>query len=474
MINRKIFPFLILTLSGIIIFSSCKKSFLEVKPSTSLLTPDALRTEADLQVATRGMYRGMRTTTVGTTVYQLYGRELVVFGDVMADISYVSPQNSNRFVNQNKYAPTLTEGTGIWSSAYTAILRANNIINATVPANANVNQYKGEAYAARALMYFALVQYFAKPYTDNPDNLGVPIVLEDNPNLLPARSKVREVYTQIIADLNKAFDLMTIFTNSAYLNKWAAKGILAKVYLTMGDYANAKTTAVDVITNSGFTLVSMANYAAYWSNPVPRTDKVETLFEIAQDATSNSGTDALAYIYSQAGYGDLVASHDLYNSYAAGDVRTSYLKPKTRGGETAITVEKYPNVTNASEKDDIKVLRLSDVYLIAAEASARTGDEPNARKYLNDVVTRRIPGFTGYTSTGTTLINDIIEERKKELAFEGDRLLTLNRLKLPIQRSADYPADARTIPYWDYRRILAIPTQEIDANPNIEQNEGYQ
>jgi len=472
MFTKAIFIFIFIV--SVLFFSTgCKKSFLEVKPTTSLLTPDALKTEADLQVATRGMYRAMRTTTVGTTVYQLYGRELVVFGDVMADISYVSPQNSNRFVNQNKYAPTLTEGTGIWSSAYTAILRANNIINSTVPDNTNVKQYKGEAYAARALMYFMLVQYFAKPYTDNPEDLGVPIVLEDNPNLLPKRNKIKEVYNQVISDLNQAFDLMTIFTNSAYLSKWAARGILSKVYLTMGDYANAKSTAIDVINNSGFTLVSLANYAAYWSNAAPRTDKVETVFEISQDATNNSGTDALAYIYSQAGYGDLVASHDLYNSYVAGDVRTSYLKPKVRGGETAITVEKYPNVTNANEKDDIKVLRLSDVYLVAAEASYRTSSETDARKYLNDVVTRRIPGFTGYTSTGTTLINDIIEERKKELAFEGDRLLTLNRLKLPIQRSTDYPADARSIPYWDYRRILAIPTQETDANPNIEQNEGY-
>jgi hypothetical protein len=133
----------------------------------------------------------------------------------------------------------------------------------------------------------------------------------------------------------------------------------------------------------------------------------------------------------------------------------------------------YSNTNNASDKDDTKVLRLSDVYLIAAEASYWTNNETDARTYLNYVVTRRVPGFTGYTSTGATLLNDILNERRKELAFEGDRLHTLNRLKLPIQRGTDFPVAVRTIAYWDYRRILAIPLEEIQANPAIGQNEGY-
>lgn len=448
------------------LLAGCKKEFLKVTPPTSLLTEQALKTEADIQVALRGAYAGLRSSN-------LYGRNLVVFADVMADVSYVSPQNSNRFVNQYNYAPTTSEGSGIWASAYTAILRANNIINSELPASTNLNQYRGEAYAVRALMYFELVRFFAKPYTDNPDAPGVPIVLTYDPSGLPKRNSVKEVYNQIIGDLNQAFTLMTVFTNSSYFNKYAAKGLLAKVYLTIGDYANAKTAAIDVITNSGFTVVTPGAHAAYWSNPVPRTDKVETLFEVSSDATSNAGTDALPYIYSQSGYGDLMAAHDLYASYLAGDVRTAYLITKFRGGENAWTVEKYPNVNNASDKDDTKVLRLSDVYLIAAEASFRTQNETDAKTYLNYVLTRRVPGFTGYTSTGAALLDDILNERKKELAFEGDRLHTLNRLKLPVQRGADYPAAVRTIAYGDYRRILAIPLDELQANPNIEQNEGY-
>ena len=457
--------------TGLIIFgSSCGKDFLEVKPPTSLLAPDALKTEADLQVAARGMYSGMRVST-------LYGRDAILFGDLMADVTYVSPQNSNRFINQNRYTPGLQEGTGIWSAAYTVILRANNIINATVDANTNVNQAKGEAYAARALMYFDLVRFFAKPYTDDPNTLGVPIVLDYNPNLLPKRDTLKKVYSQIITDLNQAFDLMTVFTNSSYLNKWAARGLLAKVYLTMGDYVNAKAAAIDVINNSGFSVVTGANYVSYWKNPTPRTDKVETLFEVSSDIVNNAGSNSLADIYSQSGaYGDMVASHEFYGTYDTEDFRRdpTILVPKTRGGETAITVEKYSNAVNANERDDVKILRMSDVYLIAAEASYRTGNETDAKTYLNYVATRRIKNFTGYTSSGATLLNDILNERRKELAFEGDRLHTLNRLKLAIVRSTDYPVDARNIAYWDYRRILAIPLEEMQANPeNMIQNDGY-
>ena len=456
-----------MAMAALMIVASCSKDFLKVDPPTSLGVDQALKTEQDLQVAARGMYAGMRSSS-------LYGRNVPLFGDLMADVTYISAQNSNRFINQQNYTPTLSDGSGIWSAAYTVILRANNIINSTVPSNVNVNQYKGEAYATRALMYFELLRFFAKPYTENPDAPGVPLVLTYDPNSLPSRNKVKEVYAQILLDLNQAFTLMTVFTNSSYFSKWAARGLQAKVYLTMGDYTNAKAAAVDVITNSGFTVVTAANYNAYWKNAAPRTDKVETLFEITSDATNNPGTDALAYIYSQSGYGDMLAAKDLVSSYAAGDVRTSYLVKKFRGGDSVWTVEKYSNVNNASDKDDFKVLRLSDVYLIAAEASYRTGNEADALLYLNFIATKRVPGFTGYTSTGPALLADILNERRKELAFEGDRLHTLNRLKLPIQRGADFPVASRTIGYPDFRRIQAIPLDEMQANPNIEQNEGYQ
>jgi len=447
--------------------TSCKKSFLEKFPPTALPPDQALATESDLQAALRGAYSGLRGS-------DFFGRTVPLIGDLIADNAYVSLTNSGRYIAFNQYTWTVADGniSGFWTTAYTVILRANNIINADVTANANVNQYKGEAYAIRALCYFYLVRYFAKPYTDDPNSMGVPIVLEYNPAVKPPRNKVSEVYTQINNDLTQAYTLMTQFVNSTQFSKYAAKALQAKVYLTMGDKTNAKAAAVDVINNSGFTVVSAAADSAFWSVLTPRTDKVETFFEVSSDANASSGFDGLANIYNQACYGYMLCSDPLYASYAATDVRRKLLTPGTRGGLAAIFVNnKYPG-TFGSEISDTKIMRLSEVYLIAAEASL-PADEPGALTYLNYITSRR--NATAIASTGAQLFEDVIEERRKELAFEGDRYLDLQRLKRDVTRSANYPASAQTLPYSSFRRLLPIPQAEIDANENIkpQQNPGY-
>ncbi|MEK7199257.1 MAG: RagB/SusD family nutrient uptake outer membrane protein, partial [Bacteroidota bacterium] len=100
-------------------------------------------------------------------------------------------------------------------------------------------------------------------------------------------------------------------------------------------------------------------------------------------------------------------------------------------------------------------------------------NEADALTYANFVTSRR--GATAIASTGTQLFEDIITERRKELAFEGDRFHDLQRLKRDIVRSTNYPASSRTIPYSVFRRLFPIPQAEVDANPNIkpQQNAGY-
>jgi hypothetical protein len=112
------------------------------------------------------------------------------------------------------------------------------------------------------------------------------------------------------------------------------------------------------------------------------------------------------------------------------------------------------------------------MYLIAAEASL-PADETSAKTYVNYITSRR--NASAITSTGAQLFEDIINERRKELAFEGDRYLDLMRLKRDVVRSNNYPSSARNIPYSNSRRILPIPQAEIDANPAIkgQQNPGY-
>ncbi|MGZ3838923.1 MAG: RagB/SusD family nutrient uptake outer membrane protein [Flavisolibacter sp.] len=448
---------------------SCKKSFLEQLPKDSLTPAQALKDESSLVSAVNGAYAQLRAVA-------LFGRDFPVLGDLMADNTYVEKKNSGRYLIQYNYTMSSNDGIALemWSNAYTGIMRTNRIIDATVTGG-NVAAIKAEAYAIRALLYFKLVNIFAKPFTDDPNALGVPLVLHYDPYNLPGRSKVSEVYQQIVSDLKTAFQAGPAFVNSSRLSKYSIEALLAKVYLYMGDNTNAKAAAVDVINNSGFTLVSPGNYNSYWADPSFRDDKVETLFEVDADVINNNGFDDLAGIYEN-GYQDIYASSQLYNLYSATDIRQSVIIPgTTKSGSPGYIVDKYPNATNA-DRDNIKVIRLSEVYLIAAEASL-PGNETDALKYLNLLMAQRDPSFAGYSSTGAALLDDIVTERRKELAFEGDRLYDLNRLKQAINRGANpaaIPAPL-SIPYPADKRLAPIPQNEIQSNPNIagQQNPGY-
>ncbi len=454
--------------------AACKKDFIAKSPYDSLSADQALSTPSGLQDALLGAYSSLRSPS-------LFGRDFPVSGDLQADNSFVETKNAGRYLTQYNYSVTASDAvpSEMWNEAYIGILRANRVIEATVTGT-NVAQIKAQAYAIRALLYFKLVNIFARPYTDAPSALGVPLVLKYDPFYFPARSKVSEVYTQIVTDLQAAFQNAPAYSNSVTLSKYAIEGILAKVYLYEGDYANAKKAAVDVITNSGISLLSYGGYNGFWLNAAIRTDKVETLFEVDQDAINNNGYDDLGGMYYN-GYQDIYASSQLFALYSATDVRQSLLMPgKTKGGASSYIVVKYPNTLNP-DKDNLKVMRLSEVYLIAAEASL-PGNESDAKMYLNQLMAQRDPTFTGYTSTGANLLNDIVNERRKELAFEGDRLYDLNRLKLGIQRTTNAGAIAAgvnnanlAITYADYRRIAPIPQGEIQANLNIatQQNTGY-
>ena len=446
--------------------ASCEKSFLELKPPTSLTPEFALATEADLQVALRGAYSGLKSTA-------LYGRSLMVLGDMMADNTYQSALNTNRYTNFNLYNYLVTDGdvAGLWNASYSVILRANNIINSPIADNANIQQIKGEAYAIRALAYYNLVRYFGSPYTADPSKLGVPIITTYQADLKPERAKIADVYTLINKDLTQAYTLMTKFTNSSQFSKYSAKALQAKVYLAMGDKTNAKTAALDVITNSGFTAISSSAHTGYWAGVAPRTDKVETLLEISFDAVANNAFDALSYIYLQSGnYGDMLCSSELYDLFETADIRKSLYATGIRGGLASVFVNKYSSFTG--DHSDTKVIRMSEMYLIAAEASypSNTAD---ALKYVNEVTSRR--GATAIASSGSALLEAIITERRKELAFEGERYLDMQRLQRNIVRSKNYPAAALSIDFTNYRRIMPIPQGELDANPSIklQQNPGW-
>ncbi|HEY4064545.1 MAG TPA: RagB/SusD family nutrient uptake outer membrane protein [Puia sp.] len=449
--------------------ASCTKKFIDKNPNDSLAPGIALGDATQLGVALNGAYAELRSVS-------LWGRDFEITGDLSADNTFVEVKNSGRYLNQFNYNFTSADGVveGDWTAAYAGILRCNNIIDATVT---GADDIKAQALGIRAALYLKLIMLYARPYTDNPDALGVPLILHYSPSFLPTRATVKAVYTQIVTDLKTAMTTAPAYSLSTLISKYAIEGLLARAYFYMGDYTDAKTAALDVINNGGFKLANtLTAYKAFWGNPAGKSDQVEVLFEVEEDPVNNLSSDDLGGMY-YGGYQDVYASQQLVSLYSPTDIRASLLMAgNTKSGAPATIVTKYPNATNA-DKDNPKVIRLAELYLIAAESSL-PANEPDALKYLNLLMAARDPSTT-YASTGAQLLSDIVTERRKELAFEGDRLYDLNRLKMDINRGATLNLGSipglATIPYSDYRRIMAVPLNEIQSNANIagQQNPGY-
>ena len=476
---------------------SCSKTYLDKTPYTGVSVGSAIKTETDMGVAINAAYAQMRN-------YYLFGASIPIKGDLMADNTFITTSNSGRYIGQNTFSMTSQDAYAynFWLLAYTTIKYANTVIaSSAVATTATGKQYLGEAYAIRALMHFELVRNFAHPYTISPNDPGVPYVTAYDQNALPGRGTVKDDYTKIIADYEQAYTLMTQYRGTAYLSKYAARALEARAYQNMGDWANAKTTALDVINNSGWVLLSATAYVnptgtlgtsfgnstyspgGYWAgNAIQTGSKNESLFDIAADNTANNGFEQIGSLYLQygGGYGDILATDDLYNQYSATDVRRGLCVRAPAGYRSGQQGNinlcyKYPNAfSSTAYRDAVRVIRLADVILIAAEAYYNTSDPTNALVYLNKVAMQRDPAFTGYTSSGAQLLADILNERRKELAFEGQRLWDLVRLNMSWTKIRNQ-SPLVTIPASASSSFLyyPIPLDEITSNPNMTQNPGY-
>ncbi len=457
-----------------LLLGGCRKQFLDLTPPNQLPSSEAIVDETSMQDAVNGMYSSMRAV-------DFFGRSIPLDGDLLADNIYIDPvQNSNRYLPEFTYTYTQDNADiqNMWSEAYNTILRANNIINANIPSSPVADQLKGEALTVRALSYFELVNFFAKPYNVDPTSPGVPLVLKYDAFAKPARNTVTEVYSQIQKDLMDAFNLMTDENkNSSYVTKYVAEGLLARVFQNTGDWTSAQDAALDVVNNGGYSLIDPSTFSTYWSNPFPVENRLETMFEVEFDNIGTNGVDDLDYFYSQEGYGDALCTDDLASQYSQTDVRGSLIVQDFRAGRPVLVVNKYPNTSNKNGKDNTKVLRYAEVLLILAEAYNRNSDDADAQIYLNMLAQTRDPAFAGYSDTGTDLLTDIYLERRKELAFEGHRYWDLIRLGGDITRNNftdNYaPYVPLVLPASSTRRIFPIPRAELNANKNIVQNDGY-
>ncbi|RFS18844.1 RagB/SusD family nutrient uptake outer membrane protein [Chitinophaga silvatica] len=479
---RTVFKYAVIILLAYL-FGACSKGFLELKPPQSTETHDAIKELPGLRSAINGVYSLLQNENY-------YGRTMPLLPDLRADNEFISVINSNRYRNHDQYIVTANDSytTDSWNLMYSVVANANMIIThgphiSLLPAKEDsieATKIVAEAYALRALVFFDLCRLFAQPYnyTAGALHLGIPIVTITKIDSVqsPARSNVKDTYNQIISDLNNAISNFEKSGSSAFssgrINIYSAKALLSRVLLYKEDWNGALEKAEEVVNSKKYSLLTNEKLV----NDFKMIGNGETIFEIINTAVDNRNTDGLSYIYSQEGYGDVLATNDVFNIYSGSDVRLGFLTKGKRagnGGENpANIITKYSNVTTFAEA--IKVMRYAELLLIKAEAEVHLGLEDKARADLNIVVQRADVNAIPVTATGAKLLDLILLERRKELAFEGHRLFDLIRNKRSFTK---YLASNKIISVeWPSTKVIQpIPQRELDANPNIrnQQNEGY-
>jgi len=480
---------------GIVLLSSCE-GFLDVKPSNSAASETSITTVADAKVAISGLMRKMASS-------DYYGRNFLMYGDAKGgDFAIISQGRGLDALYVFNHSATSNSYSGFWSQIYNYILQANNLIlnigkiEAAGKGSATLSEYKGQALTARALMYFDLVRLYGKPYNMDKTSLGVPLILEPlDASAQPTRATVDAVYTQVLKDLADAEPILSKVVGTVavkgYINYYANKAIQAKVNLFMGKYPEALAAAEAVITPAKYTLYANDKWVGSWSTQFGS----ESIFELAvypSEAdllTGSPGYYLLRYSKISGAMGWFMAS-DYYLARLnedPTDVRWGIMdydeSSKTRFGSCL----KYTGVDLKGDKGtasavNIKVIRLSEMYLIAAEAafSQPTPDKVKASTYLN-AIRKRAPALAASTSTTVTL-KMIIDEKSKEFFAEGQRFFDRIRLNETIVFNDDFIKPAVIITHRGtsidrtfYKAILPIPKAELDANPAIakQQNPSY-
>lgn len=453
-------------------FTSCD-GYLDVTPSDAVDSDEAITNLEDAQIALNGAYYGLITNTY-------YGNDFIARAEVGGeDVQTLSlgkrTENYYRFMYRQNTSPS-----GLWSIPYKVINRINVLLGAiesgVIPASDELNQVKGEALALRALCHFDLLLTYGTPYLkDNGASLGVPLVDKVLlPSELPSRSTVAQGYTMVLKDLEDSKGLMSENVVNGHFNRWAAKALLARVNLHKGDYDAAYNNAKDVVENGPYKLIENENYVASWLEDFTS----ESVFELEITSLASGNRELFGYVAHPTGYAAVIGTQDFINllNEDPKDVRLGLLQTDSEGKKRFIN--KYPGRAGAIAVNNIRVIRLSDVYLMAAEAALRKSsiDQTTADNCLNDIVKRANPNAPKVTAT----IDLILKERRKELVMEGHRLHDILRLGLSVIRTGgDHflnKVDLVTVTWDDYRSIMPIPQAEIDANPNIrdQQNPGYE
>jgi len=491
---KKIKIYTVFTLA-VLMAASCTKT-LEVTPRTSLSADDALTTYLGVQAALNGAYAGLRgpagyTATPGAAAY--YGREMILNPELLADnVKNVNPGTCSCRGN-TLLINAVSAHLNIWNAAYSVITKTNVVLAATDKLGdgtaAQKASVKAQALFLRALTYFDLVKIYAynPNFIQNGFNLGVPLVLDAVDDYtkvtFPERAPVTAVYAQIEKDLLEAISLfatpgVNAATGTPYIaTAGATHALLSRLYLYMGGTKNASavTEATAALTSGiGTFQTTPAAYVSMWA----AASKPESMFELQFASTAelpqNPNDNTIQANYQQVlngttrvGFGDIVVSGNLLAEYETNDIRRSVMVNYTRSdGEQVVETNKFQGSKGSFGFDNVPIIRISEMYLNRAEASARSGNEGQAVADLN--VIRNRAGLPSITPAGTALIDAILKERRLELAFEGHRFFDLTRLGKNIPKET-----IAAIPFSDYRILAPLPLTELDVNKNLVQNPKY-
>lgn len=468
----KRFKYIVIIVS-IITLTACKKSFLDVNYNDNLYRQSYVKDLNSMEEFLKGIH-----VMISTGYESSYS---VAYAELVADNLKLSSSSSPMAVHYNWSQLADDQSSNdpsmnlTWQEQY-KIIRACNFVIEEVDKYKSENpnkaaDIKGKAYAVRALVHFRLVNIFAQAYNFTPEasHPGVPYITASDITATYSRQTVAEVYNKIIADLTEGIALMpATVADCRIMSAPAAKAILARVYLFKEDYTNAKKLAIELSQQFPLMTIPQGYPNDLFKNKPP--GQTEIILQATPVQMGGFLGLFLQYYFSHTASNDI---GNLLREYP-NDIRSTWVKDTI--GQLAVT--KFPGGVAGGlyffpEGDYYSpISRSSEIFLTAAEASAKTGDEINAKAFLNAVRQRADPTLQEITPTGQALLDSIYKERRKELCFEGLRMYDLQRWKKDVQRIDVLPGHQSRLPYPNNKAISPIPGSDVRMM-GLQQNIGY-
>lgn len=430
-------------------------SLLDLEPQQSISEDRALETPQNVEAALGGAYDAISDA-------DLYGGQYMMSPDLLADDGEVNWTGTfsqpAEFWNKNLTVDNSFVQTQ-WTDAYDAINIANNVLSAldVFEDEDRRRRVEGEARFIRGALYFELARLFGAPWNagDPSSNLAVPLVLEPTREINEEdnveRASVAAVYAQAIDDLTTAREQLTE-DNSFYADTYVASAMLSRVYLMQGEYEAAAQEASRVIESGNYSLADSFEDAFNNTEDIP-----EYIFAI--QISPQDGTNEMNLFYASdpnGGRGDIDITEEHLALYEDDDARGDFFYIDSETGVVRTTKWAGDESTGAN----LPIIRLAEMYLTRAEGNLRAGTTIGATP-LEDVNTIRERAELDPLDAVT--VEDVLRERKLELAFEGHQLHDLRRTGRSIGN----------ISYDANRLVYPVPERELDANPNLTQNPGY-